>query len=398
MNKKLLFLIPIIFLLTGCWNYQELNSLAISTAMAIDKNDDGYEVSILIANSKKSQVSSKEGESQTVVYSAKGKTLSDALKNIDLENPRQTYIGHLSVIVISENVAKDGLMNTLDLLLRDSESTKRFYVAIAKDYKAKEIIKIISPLETFPSQTISTNIRASSESQAVSAAVTYSKYIESLLKVGINPMLPTIIIEGDAKDGSEEKSLEKASPDAILKLSTLSIFKKDKLVGYATKDESRGINLMAGKINEMIVKYECDSDYLVTSLSQLKTNIKISFKNDLPVATIYISGNGDITENNCNLKLTDKKVIKKIQKGINKEIKNLIDKGLKLLKEDYKSDVIGFGNLVYKKNPSYFKEIKNWDEDEFPNLEVNVKTNINLSTKGSARQSIKEAIDENKDI
>ena len=146
MNKKLLFLIPIIFLLTGCWNYQELNSLAISTAMAIDKDDDGYEVSILIANSKKSQVSSKEGESHTIVYSAKGKTLSDALKNIDLENPRQTYIGHLSVIVISEDVAKDGLMNTLDLLLRDSESTKRFYVAIAKDYKAKEIIKIISPL------------------------------------------------------------------------------------------------------------------------------------------------------------------------------------------------------------------------------------------------------------
>jgi spore germination protein KC len=397
-NKKLLFLIPIFFLLTGCWNYQELNSLAISTAMAIDKDDEGYEVSILIANSKKSQVSSKEGESQTVVYSAKGETLSDALKNIDLENPRQTYIGHLSVIIISEDVAKEGLMNTLDLLLRYSESTKRFYIAIAHEYKAKEIIKIISPLETFPSQTISTNIKSSSESQAVSVAITFSKFIENLLKVGISPILPTITIEGDAEEGTSEKSLEQASPDAILKLSTLAIFKDDKLIGYATKDESRGINLMAGKINAMIVKYECDSNYLVSSLSELNTEIKIDFENDLPIATIYIEGNGDITENNCNLKLTDKDVIEKIQKGINNEIKRLINKGLKLLQEDYKSDVIGFGNLIYKKNPNYFKNINNWDEDEFPNLEVKIKTNINLSTKGSARESIKEAIDENQNI
>ena len=181
MNKKILVLF-LLFFMTGCWNYHELNSIAISTALAIDKKDDEYEISILIANSKKGQVSAEKGESQTVVYSAKGNTISDALKNIDLENPRQTYIGHLAVIVISEEVAKEGLMDILDLLLRNSESTKRFYIAIATDYSAKDIIQIISPLETFPSQTISINIKSSSESQAVSAAVTYSKFIETLLK------------------------------------------------------------------------------------------------------------------------------------------------------------------------------------------------------------------------
>lgn len=394
MNKKILILL-ILFLMTGCWNYQELNSLAITTALAIDKSEDEYEVSILIANSKKNQVSSKEGESQTVVYSAKGKTVSDAIKNIDLENPRQTYIGHLSVIVISEDVAKEGVMNILDLLLRDSESTKRFYVAIARDDKAKDIIKIISPLETFPSQTISTNIRASNESQAVSTAVTYSKFIENLLKPGINPILPTITVEGDEDDGEKDKNLQQSTPNAILKLSTVAIFDDDKLLGYASKDESRGINLMMNQINEMIIQYKCEKNYLVTSITEVKSSISIEFKDDKPIANIEIKGIGDITENNCDIELTDPEEIDKIQKEINNEVKDLVKKGLKLLQEDFKSDVIGFGNLVYKKNPNYYKKVDNWDEDVFPDLETKITVDISINKKGSARQSIKEAMNEN---
>ena len=34
--------------------------------------------------------------------------------NIDLYNPRKNYIGHVAVLVISEEVAKKGLENILD--------------------------------------------------------------------------------------------------------------------------------------------------------------------------------------------------------------------------------------------------------------------------------------------
>ena len=47
--KKLL-IIPLILLLTGCWNYYELNNLAICTGIAIDKIEDKYEVTYLISN------------------------------------------------------------------------------------------------------------------------------------------------------------------------------------------------------------------------------------------------------------------------------------------------------------------------------------------------------------
>ena len=37
--KKLL-IIPLLFLLTGCWNYNELNELAIITGVSVDIEDD----------------------------------------------------------------------------------------------------------------------------------------------------------------------------------------------------------------------------------------------------------------------------------------------------------------------------------------------------------------------
>lgn len=391
MNKKIL-IIFMVFLLTGCWNYQELNSLAISTAMTIDKDKDEYEVSILVANSKKNQVSSKEGESQTIVYSGKGKSLSKALKEIDLKNPRQTYIGHLSVIIVSEDVAREGMLEMLDLLLRQPESSKRFYLAIAKDVKAKNIISILSPLETFPSQNISNNISVSRESQAISASTIYSKFVEKLIKKGVNPILSSITIEGDIKDGKKDDSLQQSEPYAIVKTSEVAIFKKDKFVAFASSNESRGINLINNEIIEMIVEVE-NKCSVVVKASQMKTKVAAKIGKEAAI-TITISGEGNLIENNCSIDLEDEKSIDKIEKQVNKEIKKLINKAI-LLAKKHKTDIFGFGSLVYKKNPKFFNEIKNWDDDYFPNLKIDINSKIVLINKGAARKTIKEAIHEN---
>ena len=392
MYKKILIVFILIFLTTGCWNYNELNSLAITTAMAIDKKDNKYEVSILIANSRNKQSSSENGESQTVVYSATGDTIADAMKNIDLENPRQTYIGHLTALIINEEVAKEGLIDVLDLLLRNSESTKRFFVAIARENKAKDILKIVSPLESFPAQTISTNIKTSSESQAVSVSVIYSDFIKTMLAKGIEPVLPTIKVEGNEEKGAKNSNLEQTDPMGQLKLDTVAIFNKDKLIGYATKDESRGINLALNKIDAMIIKYKCKKNYLVAEISGVTSKIDVKINNNIE-PSIKIKASGDIIENNCDIDLTNPDVIDDVEKDVEKQIKNLVKKGIKYIQSE-KVDSIGIGNLVYKQNPNYYKKIDDWN-NYFSNLDVNIKVDANINSKGSIKKSLKEELDGN---
>lgn len=171
MKIKIFLLCFICLLFTGCYNYNELNTLAIATGMSINYKEDHYEVSLLIANSKQAQVSSKEGESHSIVYKGKGKTISEALREIDVISPKKIYIGHLSFIVISKSLAENGLLDSLDYLLRDPESIKRFYLIMAKNVEAEEILEIVSPLESFPAQSISTAISFSRESQAVTSTI-----------------------------------------------------------------------------------------------------------------------------------------------------------------------------------------------------------------------------------
>lgn len=385
--KKVLILL-LLFLLTGCWNYQELNSIAISTAIGVDKNDDGkYEVSTMIANSRKEQSSSKESESQSIIFTGVGNTISEAFKDIDLYNPRRNYIGHVSVVVISDEVAKDGLNDILDFSARNPESTKRFQMVIAKNCKAKDILKILTPLETFSAQNISNNLKYSRDSQATSTSILYSDFIYNLLEKGMNPILPSVILKGDKKDGAKDESLQQTVPDAFIKINNLALFKDYKLVGFANANESRGINLLKSTIEQLTVNIKMDNKYITFKLLDSKTKSKIKF-NDKPIINVEIKGIATLVEDNSNHSLTDQKVMKEIEKKINKKIEKLANQGLEIAKKN-NTDVFGYGNLIYKNYPNYFKKFKDWDKEGFKDLDVKIKSNVVLSTTGSAKTTLK---------
>lgn len=388
--KKFLLIIPIIFLFCGCDDYNELNDIAITTGMAIDKYEDKYKVSILISNSQKADESNKEGISGTTVYDGIGKSLSQALKEIDSKIPKQLYFGHLAVVVISNDIAKDGLDNMADYLFRNPENNERFYLVMTKDGKeAADVLKVLSPLEEFPSQNIKLNIENADRSTAISIDMTFDNFMKRYLERGIEPYLPTIEITGSIKKASSSTALESTEPKAVVKLKSVALFKESKFIDYTTDDESRGINLINSSINEMIISNKCKNDNIVTALSNVRTEKKVKFKNGKPKYIVTIKAQGDIQEVNCNINLNDKKVINKINKKVENKVKYLVNNGIKKAQEN-ETDIFGFGNLLYKKNPKYFNNINDWNK-EFSNIDIEVEVNIVLKTIGSIKQSIKGA-------
>ena len=387
MKYKWILLIPLLFIMTGCWNYRELNQLAITTAMAIDLTDDGdYQVSLLIANGKNNQTNNREGQSQTVVYSGEGETLSRAFREINLQIPKIPYIGHLGVVVVSEDVAKDGMRGVLDYLLRNPESVKRFYLIMAKDNSAEDVIQVLSPLETFPGQSISTNISLSNEQEAIATAITYSKFVENLLKDGKDPSLPTISISGDPDKGSSNKNLESSDIETKTKLGPIALFNGDKLAHVVTDSESRGINIITNQIDEMIIELECKEGNIVVNLTGVSSNINVDLKDGEPIATISVDSEGEIQEITCDKDIQKDKVILEIEADIKKKLKKKLESAVEVTKE-YDSDVFGIGNLFYKKYPDYFRGLDNWD-DVYENVSFEYKINIRLNTRGSVEKII----------
>ncbi len=390
MKTKITLIFISILCLTGCYNYNELNTLAIATGMAIDYKDDEYVVNLLIANSQKAQVSSKEGESQSIVYEGKGKTLSEALKVIDIISPKKVYIGHLSFIVISEDLAKNGIVNSLDLLLREPESIKRFYLIMAKGTEAKNIVTLISPLESFPAQSISTTISFSKESQAVSSVIPYSSFIDKYVRKGVEPILPTIMLKGDEEKGKSEESLKETTPTAYLELSNLALFKKDKLVHITDEDESDGINIISSDVSEMLLTCNCSGGKMSVEIRDLRASKKISLENNQPKFTVNVKASASIQENTCKLDLENETVILEAEQRVEEEIIRLMEKAVKVAQK-YKTDIFGFGNLLYKYHPKYYNNMnKDWNDEVFPKVTVEEKIDVRLESKGSVESNIKE--------
>lgn len=390
---KLLTFLFISILLTGCGNYRELNDLAITTGIAFDIKDNQYTVSYMIANSNKAETNDKSAEAKITVYEGSGNTISSAYMDLNSKNPKIPYISHLEVVVISEDLAKQGIIEALDFLMRNPESRKEFYIVISKNVEASTILKTLAPLESFPSQNIAELIKSNTEDQSTIIIQKYSELINKIIDTGIEASINGIEIEGNEEDGQTQESLEKSTPSANMKIETLGLFKKDKLIGWANYEESVGINIINNNTGSILLETKCDDKYMTSTLKEIKTTPEITFEGDMPKIKLKIKATGSILEIQCKRNLEDVKVMNELENAFNEKLKNIIQSSLDLAQKEYKTDIFGFGNYIYKNNLKKWKKIENnWNEEVFPNINVDIDININLSNKGSLEQSLKEVI------
>lgn len=391
--KKIILSLFILFCLTGCWNYNELNDYSIVSGVAIDKNDDKYEASVLISNSPKSNSSeSNSSESQVVVYSGKGDSIFSALKQIGLISPKELYFGSFSVLVISEEVARDGIDSAIDFFVRYPNARKNFYVVLSKDTKAKNTLKIMSPLSSFPSQKITDNIESTTQLQGIISSTNFNNLLSIILSDGIEVSINCIKIEGDEKKGSSQKNLGSSEPKAYTKLGNLGIFKEDKLIDWANRDESLGINIINGNISEMFLDLEYGDGYVVIDSTSFSSDIKIKLEDNKPIVNINLSGEARIIEVKGDIDLEDYKIIEELQKKVNKKIKKRVNEAINLAIKN-KTDIFGFGQKFYQEYPKYFKSVKKDWNNNLDKIKINIKSDLMLKNKVSSKNSLEEIND-----
>lgn len=385
--KKIVISLFILFCVSGCWNYKELNEYSIVTGIAIDKSDNEYEVSVLISNAPKSSGDNTSSESQIVVYSGKGDSVFEALKDIGLISPKELYLNSFSIFVMSEDVARDGIDSIIDFFLRYSSSRNKFSVIVSKGDKAKDTLKILTHLTNFPSQGISDNLKATSNLQGTITTMNFDELTSIILRDGIDPVINSVYIVGDVEEGSSTENLETSSPKSYVKIGNFAIFKGDKLVDWATHDESLGINMINGNISEMYLNVDYDDGYVVIDTTSFSSDVKTSIKDNKPIVDINLTGEARIIEVKGNINLQDSKVIEKLQEKCNNLIKSNTKKAIKLAIKN-KTDIFGFGLNFYENHYKYFEKIKDDWDNNLSEIKINIKSKLVLKNKVSSKNSL----------
>lgn len=393
--KKIIISLILLFCLTGCWNYKELNDYSIISGIAIDKYDDEYEVSILISNSSKTSSSETSSKPNVVVYTGRGDSIVAATKDIGLISPKELYFGSFSIVVLSEEIAKDGISEPLDFFLRYSNMGKNFYIVIAKDCKAKDTLKVMTPLTNFPSQNISDNLSSTTKLQGIIAKTNFNDILSIVLRNGVNPVINTIEIKGSVKDGEKKENLEHSEPEAYTKLGTIAIFKGDKLVDFTNHKESLGINIINNRIDEMYLKVENNDGYIIADTTYFKSSRTSTLKNDKPIMNLNFKVEARIIEVNGKFDLENPKEISYLESKACKEIKKFANKAIKKSIEN-KTDIFGFGLDFYREYPNYFNKVKKEWDNNLEDIKVNMKCNITFKNKMTAKNSLEEIYDKEK--
>lgn len=393
---KIRYLIALIsiFLLSGCWNYRELNHMAIAGSFGIDYDEENkeYKVSVQIFKAKKSgsdTSGSSSDQSPVVFYQETGKTIHEALRNVVKEGPKKLYIGHLDLIVFGEGLAKNHFFESLDFLFRDVESRKDFNIVLVKGGKAEDVLKILTPLETNPSASMMQTLVSNSTYKGSTPAVSFDEALSYMYNDGVELALPTVEVIGNTKDSDETDSIAKINPKTALVFNSIAVFKNNKLIGYLDEEESIGFSIITGKIGSSVISFPCDSDnnYASFEIISMKSGAKVSREGDKIKSDISIETKASLSEINCSIDLTNEAEYKKVEKMANKEVEKIVENALTKIMKDYQSDIFGFGDQLFRTDYSYWKTVKgDWDS-VFPKIEPKIKSKVSLFTKGSTTTS-----------
>lgn len=381
---KKIFLILIVLFLSGC-NYRELDKIAITVGCGLEKVDDGYKITVQIADTQK-QGNSNSSTSPVRFknYTYTDRTIHEAARGILTKLPKKAYTKHMQILVIDEKIANNGINEIIDFWFREVELRNDFYVFVSKDSTPIEVLGVLTQIYPINSVGIRNLIENNFKYLGGTVLTTFDDLTSSYISKTKEIILPTIMVLG--KDGNKKDNLESSIPESLISLNETAYFRDNKLVGYLDKKQTIYYNLVKNALKTSIISYECDKDKFVTfEIIENKTDIDI-VKNK-PEINIKIRSKGNLTSIMCEYDISKNDGIKKIEKEGSLEIKKQIDSLFKLSK-DNKTDIFSIRDIYYKHNNKYYKNISNYD-DFFDNLKVNVDVKLNIFEKGNSLQVIK---------
>ena len=384
MKRKFIMLGILILVLTvntGCWSRRELNELAIEVAMGFDKSGDKYRITSQVVDP--GEVAAKEGgtgRTPVITYQATADTPFEARRKMTTMSPRKIYSAHIRMVVIGEELARDGIRNFLDFLSRDHEHRADFFIVVAKGTSAENVLKILTPLEKIPANELFDSLKTSERAWAPTSGVTLHDLISDLVSKGKHPVLTGLKVKGSQEIGESKENIEEMDTPTQLQYTGLGVFKKDKLVGWLNEAESKGYNYIMDNVKSTVGHIRCPKGgKAVLEVIRSKADMKGKVKNGKPEADVEIRIEANVGEVECkNLDLTQTNTIYEMEARSAEKIKEFAEKTIKKAQKKYKADIFGFGEAIRRADPKFWKQIeKNWDQ-EFPDLPVNVKVDFKI--------------------
>ena len=396
MRHKILLICLCGFLLTGCWDNVEIQERGYVFSVAIDKAypipkgfDDNREHK---AEKKLEEFNWQHGEPQYAftlnlpIFSASKQAATGEagggatepswditlLGNSFLEVSRhfatrmnfEPFYEHLQAIVISEEVAREGITKPLDFFLRNYEMRRRTRIFVSVG-EAKQILDVQPRIETFPALYL-IDIPENAEITTKIVHVTDLGEVSENIHQGSNFILPQITATED----------EMQSRGA-------AVFKQNHMVGWIDGNRLKYTqwirNLVRG--GELVIKNPQNPEELIAvEILRARTKVRPIVKEGMVNMKIDVSGTFNIDEifSELHTSAFEDAFIKNMEKELAQYLKTQMQDTIRHVQKELRADIFFFDLQMRRYEPKLWKEIEDQWEDIFVNMdpEINVKVRI----------------------
>jgi len=367
-------------LLTGCWDRKELNEIGIVAAIAVDKDPETgeYLFTSQVLKPAAESTNTPSPENPYLMVSTTGKTIFEAIRKTNQIVDRQGFYAHNKVIVISEELAKEGLLPILDSFQRGKEVRGYVWICIAKDTTARKILETKTVgVSRIPANFLK-SLLENTTNQLNSISSNMLEYYKEVLGGGIDPVLGVLLIE-DKKERSQDKNV---------KLTGGAIFKKDKLIDYLNESETRGFRWVTGDIDSGALSLPSplqEDKYETVEILKMNAKILPEVEGDQISFTIEVTENGLVTEQQSTGQFKESKQLvdylneleEANKKVIEEEINQAIEKA-----QSFQADIFGFGAALNKKHPKTWNKVKDEWPEKYSEVPYTVKVKVNITSSG----------------
>lgn len=406
LKRILTFSLLMLFLLnlTGCWNRSEPEKYAWLTWVALDRTAEGKIQMTVAVSPPLSPVPTGAAppEKLLIVSSAIGDTIFDAVREINSHMPKRLFWNYLQAVIISEDLARAGVEQYLDPLLRNIRVRKNPWVFITKG-STNSIFKIDPQIEKNPSTLINSLVKSERDFLGKSRVIKLKDFQRELGEPGVAPVVSVLGIW----DTDEKKLLApgaKVPENSELALNGSAVFRGDKLVDWLSPEESQTYLLMKGEMKTgLIVVPHPDNTQNKAGIEVIGNSAKLKAEiiGDQIKAhvTIKIKGNlGDQYLNRLGQKTEepneDPEFYRKLGETLENEIKSNAEELLVKSQTEFNSDILGIGNYLWYRYPNDWEQIQSNQLDYYKKAAIEVDVKVDIAAPNIMRSRPPEEIKE----
>lgn len=396
---RLILFVVLALLLSGCTNYLDLNRLEIVAGIAIDRNEEGYNVALELLNLTETD---PEGAIAFQVAEFSGQTIPAAMENAKGRLTKELYFGNLQTIVISQQIAEEeGIAGILDWFMRDSGLRETSMVVLSTAETAKAVLEAEGEDMAIAAFAIEAIVNPpEKEMFQVRDTMLYRVY-NAIHIEGKNIVLMAFDDKGSgakAKDeagqgSGEEKAGEEGEPAgqkaSVLGVSGIGLFNGDRLVGFLPQENLNALLALREKGMQQTFAFPVSQGggYATFRISRIRSERYMKETGDGLTLCFDVKATGLLIQAPPGLDMSEREIIESLQRDATAFMKEYLLTTAEYICRELKVDAIDAGYEVYKMDGRLWQEIKgDWDR-LLPQLPIEINMDLHIAGTGSYKAS-----------